>query len=410
MNIKDLLSIKETNDKSNEIFRDYIRHGNFNEKCDIVDKYKLIDYFRIERQYKYFNLFNENKINIKNLQNFSKRFTTYNNHLLNTFISYYLCSKLLDIDRKLQMNNKFVNKIGQKTQGTTFTISIDGINVVGKVFIDENNNIKDTEQLHESVIGIALNSISHKTPNFMYYYGSYPCQPNIKVKNICKKRDYPGYSLFEYINGKSLGTWLQSIKNEIEVINVYAQIILSLEIAYKELKFTHYDLHKENILIIDLNEEKYITYVHNGKTFSLKSRYLVKIIDYGFSVVEYNNKKYFDKSGEYFEYIGISNSSSPINDFIKISSIILDFIYNKFKNARDIIYSLLSDYITFNTHNDLKEYINEYTPYYETRLQDERILDIFKKLKNSLNIYYVNEALFDSNRFFNQMMIHSSSE
>ena len=52
--------------------------------------------------------------------------------------------------------------------------------------------------------------------------------------------------------------------------------------------FTHYDLHTDNVLLFEPVVNKYIHYHYtnkDGSTCSFKSRYIVKMIDYGRSYI-----------------------------------------------------------------------------------------------------------------------------
>jgi len=167
---------------------------------------------------------------------------------------------------------------------------------------------------HEFFIGYALNSIRDLTPNYMATYGVFNCyrplnnmpcpfeemlaqqrayinkypQYNLGINDI----DYPiDYLVMEKISfGEKLGDILYNFKpaNFDDFMSIYLQIIYSLGIAYEKLNYTHYDLHTNNILIRPIDPTNIyrfmmIPYTLNGETRYVKSRYLVKIIDYGHS-------------------------------------------------------------------------------------------------------------------------------
>lgn len=68
---------------------------------------------------------------------------------------------------------------------------------------------------------------------------------------------------------------------EVELIFILFQIYYTLS----ELRdsFTHYDLHLENVLLYEPVKKSYIQYIYNvnGTEIRFKSKYIVKIIDYG---------------------------------------------------------------------------------------------------------------------------------
>jgi hypothetical protein len=92
---------------------------------------------------------------------------------------------------------------------------------------------------------------------------------------------------------KFLNTEIQiNIENELKYI--LFQIYYTL--VYLENEFTHYDLHWENILLHKLSYNTYIEYnyiLNDGTLINFKSKYIVKIIDYGRSF--YNDTSEGDK-------------------------------------------------------------------------------------------------------------------
>ena len=89
----------------------------------------------------------------------------------------------------------------------------------------------------------------------------------------------------QYIkDSKRLDTMLEKIDGFIDddLINVLYQIYMPLSTIANE--FTHYDLHKGNVVIYEPKKGYYIDYryILNDKTIvEFKSRYIAKIIDYG---------------------------------------------------------------------------------------------------------------------------------
>lgn len=69
---------------------------------------------------------------------------------------------------------------------------------------------------------------------------------------------------------------------------VILQCILSLIIAYKELKYKHKDLHPENVLV--QKNKCTLNYKLGDKDIHLKSSYIARIIDFGFSMIEYKGE------------------------------------------------------------------------------------------------------------------------
>jgi len=103
--------------------------------------------------------------------------------------------------------------------------------------------------------------------------------------------------LIEHIkDAKSLDSMLNDENGEFityDLLSALYQIYLPLSCLSK--KFTHYDLHTENVLIYEpfAGEKKCFLFTYtfpDGKTVSFKTKYMVKIIDYGRSFYKKDEK------------------------------------------------------------------------------------------------------------------------
>ncbi len=107
--------------------------------------------------------------------------------------------------------------------------------------------------------------------------------------------------LIQYINNHiTLFDYLLSNINKryefiVELIHILYQIYSVLSSCSYAYDFTHYDLHMKNILLYPIPGNKYITmryYDIENKVIEFKTRYIVKIIDYGRCYTPYNEKLY----------------------------------------------------------------------------------------------------------------------
>ena len=92
----------------------------------------------------------------------------------------------------------------------------------------------------------------------------------------------------EYIDhAKTLHSLLlQRELSNVDFLSIFFQILCSLEFAQNSLFFTHYDLHTENILIQENTHHESFKVPIFEKDFHFeKPKYIVKIIDYGFSTI-----------------------------------------------------------------------------------------------------------------------------
>jgi len=157
--------------------------------------------------------------------------------------------------------------------------------------------------VHEFFIGYCLNRLRGKVPNFMYVYGMFRCENPATGNNnrICPdipyNREWDEYTpsprdhlIMEYVRpGIPLGSTVsQSDFNRF--MGIYLQAVAACAVAYHELGFTHYDLHAGNVLIQETStlRDHFIPYSFEGITFYIKSKLIVKIIDYGLSHVSGN--------------------------------------------------------------------------------------------------------------------------
>lgn len=162
---------------------------------------------------------------------------------------------------------------------------------------------KSDNLAYEYLVGKYLNDVSKRFPTFIETYGLYhypsvkernemkekgtlskrliPLDPNdlknvcIKSGNLCILIQYLNNTMTLYKHFKS--TFFQ----EHFSAHVFYQIYFTLHHLRKE--FTHYDLHQNNIMLYEPVDGKYIQYHYHvkNKIVSYKSKYIVKIIDYG---------------------------------------------------------------------------------------------------------------------------------
>jgi serine/threonine protein kinase len=191
-------------------------------------------------------------------------------------------------------------------------------------------NSGDVTNIHEFFVGLQLNGLRDKCPNFMYVFGLFNCLApfnNIFANKICLDDSDNGikkdFLIAEYIHGQELERIFMNV-TVYDIMCIYYQILLALHIAWVMFDFTHYDLHVGNILTVNLDDYYFIPYhvpFKNGqsKLIYMRTRILVKIIDYGYSHIKYN--------GRDFGYIPafISNpniqplDSSPISDLYRVT-------------------------------------------------------------------------------------------
>lgn len=189
-------------------------------------------------------------------------------------------------------------------------------------FIYEEYYIKSMEETsqvinisHQAYINYQLNHIVN-LPNFMKLNDFVVTDKIIILSTDQFRWNRP---IFYYIVDKIEG---ETFYNEIlemtydDIINIITQIIYSIYYAYKKIKFTHYDLHLNNVIIKKLDKDIDINY--DIDTLSVNK--LAIMIDYEYSHVISDNKHI----GYNYYNANIFNKESWISDIIKFLISIFD--------------------------------------------------------------------------------------
>lgn len=128
---------------------------------------------------------------------------------------------------------------------------------------------------------------------------------NSLLERSCLSSKYITIMIQHIKNAKTLDDFFEdSINKFLFVNNQFVAILFQVYFALHVLKnnFTHYDLHSDNVLIYQPNQNGYIHYhyaLSNGDTISFKSPYMAKIIDYGRSYFKHENKDNFNSKNIY---------------------------------------------------------------------------------------------------------------
>ena len=165
---------------------------------------------------------------------------------------------------------------------------------------------------HELTIMQGLSEISNFCPHFCKGIGSFICdvEPNRKSKNpfdisskyIIQKE----VLLLEYIEKSSkFCNYISSDKVSEDVLfSIIKQTLMGINIAQKYKKFSHYDLHSNNIMIKKCNKNLVFVYkLDEDNQFCVPTfGYYPIIIDFGFSYIENMNDKPLWTSLEHTDY------------------------------------------------------------------------------------------------------------
>jgi hypothetical protein len=155
------------------------------------------------------------------------------------------------------------------------------------VFANDNIVVKSSSySQHEFMAGIScINALRSLIPNFALVLGRFYCSPPSQI-GICQYDSYDkkhSYVVYERIRPSTpLYDFVETCSYE-EYLNIYAQILLALMMAYERNKFCHNDLHGKNVLVKFLPHPIVIEYRVEGKSWYLKTKEIAVIIDYGHS-------------------------------------------------------------------------------------------------------------------------------
>ena len=215
------------------------------------------------------------------------------------------------------LNNYFSHKIHESVP--VYSIEINNLlnrikmistsaNIQGDVYLNsfmylENNaiikrarDIRNIENKHEFFVGMYLNKLRKRIPNFMYVYNLIGCNGPNMIKDVCRKDDVLligeriyGDTFFNYIEKGNMTEYI--------LYNSIIQICLAMQMAYENFKYVHRDLHYGNVMLTDKMKDKvYIRYdsrLSNDNLY-VKTDFYVKIIDYGYSYININDEHYIE--------------------------------------------------------------------------------------------------------------------
>ena len=206
----------------------------------------------------------------------------------------------------IESNNGFVYSIEYKHRG-----------YVANAILKSSAKSYGDNLLYEYIVGKQINKLFYKRyPIFVETYDNYYTykselewnsfkfgipNPNLKAAyNVHKEVDYK----LSCEKSKHLSILVQHIANastldemppefyDTEFLNSLYQMYYTLSKISNE--YTHYDLHTGNVLVYLPDNTKYIQYIFHhssGPIVAFKSRYLIKMIDYGRSYIETTTHK-----------------------------------------------------------------------------------------------------------------------
>lgn len=264
-----------------------------------------------------------------------------------------------------------IKKVGGDSMfGKVVLMEIEGIMDSYILKSSYNSNVSKETLDREIVIALfGINKLHKFTPNFPKSYGFFSCGPIINNKIMCENTKVKTkYFIQEYVkNSITYRQFLSDRNIDYEkLISVLFQIYISLYIGYENIKFTHNDLHEENILIQKLDERMTLEYVVSGKKIYHSTNILVKIIDFGYSTMIIDGVEYVSSFVHNNNIVKIDSNTSPIVDIFKLDfpkndNLKLPFMRNIFSFLpKDLVYSDVYFIEDFNNEKLFITFMNKF--------------------------------------------------
>lgn len=150
-----------------------------------------------------------------------------------------------------------------------------------------------------AIANIEINKLRYIIPTFMYTFDFFMCNPPDKdtgllnINDMCD--DSSGtksvYIITEKIEGDTVSNLIKNSKlNFNDWLFIFLQILISLEIAQRNLEFTHFDLHTGNVIVQTTKNISYDINIDQNKYSIQNSKLTPTIIDFGLSTIKLNGK------------------------------------------------------------------------------------------------------------------------
>lgn len=224
----------------------------------------------------------------------------------------------------LMWNTDLGNFGNVKNVGILKELSTQGANSV--VFTNEMNGKEnyfvvkaskkdvDTSFKAECIISFLINTLRKKIPNFAMTFGAFIAKEPMEiddehsVSGLIDKGEDKGYIVMENLtpsisiseliqndyvtNNRKLG--FDYFKEDVtlrDFLIILTQVCLALDTAYDDLKFTHFDLNDNNVVIRRGEPGSFIEYKVGRNKYYVPGDIVATIIDFGFSHMVYKGTK-----------------------------------------------------------------------------------------------------------------------
>jgi serine/threonine protein kinase len=177
-----------------------------------------------------------------------------------------------------------------------------------------------TSKVREYFIGInAINKLRYLTPCFVYTLGAFLCPKPTKTGEILfekSTKNNTAFVMYEKIPGDSVQTLLKNDRLDFkQFLIILIQLLLGLEVAQREVRFTHFDMHAENVMArTGTGDSSSVTHFDMNTYIIDNPEFIPVVIDFG-AATSYIDGKYIGS----YDYIshGMLNFMVPGHDMYK---------------------------------------------------------------------------------------------
>jgi hypothetical protein len=282
-------------------------------------------------------------------------------------LKYHLpiINNILKVTKMLQQNS---------ANGKVFVVEIDKASFnVPKLLIKVPLKMTSDPISYEYYIGMTLNQLRiNGVKQFSLVYGRFRCgiDPN-SISTLCANNtQISTHILYEYIESKkhivkSMHAYINEYRGDpvvlmINIINILILLCVGLQKAQDSIKFTHYDLHLNNILLIELDKPQEVVVEYKSKAIKVYTNLIPYIIDYGRCHVDPDSAISDQDNGTFKDY----------ETNVK---------YNTFKSYQESIWSGKTFRVKDNVKNMINTYISkmtadaEFSEYLKTNMRGKKI-------------------------------------
>lgn len=276
-------------------------------------------------------------------------FQSLETELTSDFDNFGLMDSVSFLIQPSSVNRNILNLefLTQSTSALVYTASFPGTSqILNLKNFDHSSDL--SKIIHEIFVSLfGTNQLRKLIPNFCFTYGAFesklhrgdrPWDPIAsEFWNFTSSEDEEdqNYSRDNKIEQSSVYLITENIQDSLdlssmlptaslkEFVNWYLQILLSINMAYKIIGFTHHDLHGHNILIRKIDNPRYIQYIHKEQPLNLWVKSIATIIDFELSYFDYQQQGFsvFD--------MNLRTKSFPVYDAYTLTWSCMEHLINR---------------------------------------------------------------------------------